>query len=73
MNYSLLYKKNIIQTPILVYDYQEELIKRNLKNDTRINNLINPVKPTMLITEVKFESMAPSTRKRVKNRILPKK
>ena len=66
-------KKNIIQTPILVYDYQEELIKRNLKNDTRINNLINPVKPTMLITEVKFESMAPSTRKRVKNRILPKK
>ena len=66
-------KKNIIQTPVLVYDYQEELKQRNLKNDTRINNLINPVKPAMLVAEVKFESMAPSTRKRVKNRILPKK
>lgn len=66
-------KKNIIQTPVLVYDYQEEIKQRKLKNDTRINNLINPYKPTEYIEPIKSESMVPSTRKRVKNRILPKK
>ena len=66
-------KKNIIQTPVLVYDYQEEIKQRKLKNDTRINNLINPYKPTEYIEPIKSESMVPSTRKSVKNRILPKK
>lgn len=66
-------KKIVIQTPPLVYDYQQELRQRSLKNDTRINNLINPPKPTKYIEPVKRENMAPSTRMRVKNRTLPKK
>jgi GR25 family glycosyltransferase involved in LPS biosynthesis len=66
-------KKIVIQTPPLVYDYQHELRQRNLKNDTRIGNLINPPNHIKCAQSVKRENTTPSTRKRVKNRTLPKK
>ena len=66
-------KKIVIQTPPLVYNYEQELRQRNLKNDTRIANLINPPNDIKCVQSVKRENTTPNTRKRVKNRTLPKK
>jgi GR25 family glycosyltransferase involved in LPS biosynthesis len=66
-------KKIVIQTPPLVYNYEQELRQRNLKNDTRIGNLINPPNDIKCVQSVKRENTTPRIRKRVKNRTLPKK
>lgn len=66
-------KKNTIQPPLLVYDLQQELQQRKLKDETRLNNLINQPKEIVIIQSLKNnENIKPGNRKRVKNRILPK-
>lgn len=67
------YKKNNIQSSTLVYDYQEEIKQRNLKNKIRLEQLINPPDIIPPIKQFKHENTKPNNRKRVKNRILFKK
>ena len=67
------YKKINIQSSLLVYDYQEEIKQRNLKNKIRLEQLVNPPDNSTAIKHVKHENTKPNNRKRVKNKILSKK
>jgi GR25 family glycosyltransferase involved in LPS biosynthesis len=67
-------KRRVIETPSLMYNSQHESNQRILKDNTRINNLINVPKPIVITytQNIKKEGIKRGIRKRVKNTLLPK-